>query len=103
MAPAQFRAATGLSPRKFLLHRRIDEARRLLGDPGSRLVDVALSVGLQTQPRFTTIFKRSVGEIRTASGRPMTLRQFSTGPAVRCCMDMPKLCICMTSKSHGFP
>ena len=36
-------------------------ARRLLAEPRARLVDVALSVGFQTQAHFTTVFKRFVG------------------------------------------
>ncbi len=59
---AQFRAATGLRPHEFLLRRRIDHARYLLADPRRKLVDVALSVGFQTQAHFTTVFKRIVGE-----------------------------------------
>lgn len=59
---AQFRLATGLSPHEFLLHRRVDQARRLLLDPEARLVDIALDVGFQTQAHFTTVFKRIVGE-----------------------------------------
>ena len=59
---AQFRAATGLRPHEFLLRRRIDHARHLLAEPRARLVEVALSVGFQTQAHFTTVFKRIVGE-----------------------------------------
>ncbi len=59
---AQFRAATGMRPHDFILQRRIDRARELLGDPELALVDVALSVGFQTQAHFTTVFKRFAGE-----------------------------------------
>jgi AraC-like DNA-binding protein len=59
---AQFRAATGMRPHDFLLQRRIDRARRLLRDPKLALVDVALSVGFQTQAHFTTVFKRFAGD-----------------------------------------
>ena len=59
---AQFRAATGLRPHEFLLRRRIDHAQRLLAEPRTKLVDVALSVGFQTQAHFTTVFKRFVGQ-----------------------------------------
>jgi len=59
---AQFRAATGVRPHEFLLRRRIDHAQAMLADPRARLVDVALSVGFQTQAHFTTVFKRFVGE-----------------------------------------
>lgn len=59
---AQFRAATGLRPHEFLLRRRIEHARHLLAEPRTKLVEVALSVGFQTQAHFTTVFKRIVGE-----------------------------------------
>jgi AraC-like DNA-binding protein len=59
---AQFRVATGMRPHDFLLQRRIDRARGLLCDPKLALVDVALSVGFQTQAHFTTVFKRFAGE-----------------------------------------
>lgn len=59
---AQFRAATGIRPHEFLLRRRIDHAQLMLAQPRARLVDVALSVGFQTQAHFTTVFKRFVGE-----------------------------------------
>jgi AraC family transcriptional regulator len=59
---AQFRAATGMRPHDYLLQRKIDRAQELLRDPKLALVDVALSVGFQTQAHFTTVFKRFAGE-----------------------------------------
>jgi AraC-like DNA-binding protein len=61
---AQFRAATGMRPHGFLLQRRIERAQELLRDPELALVDVALSVGFQTQAHFTTVFKRFTGRMR---------------------------------------
>jgi AraC-like DNA-binding protein len=58
----QFRAATGLRPHEYLLRRRIASAQDMLRSSHSTLVEVALSVGFQAQPHFTTIFKRFVGE-----------------------------------------
>jgi AraC-like DNA-binding protein len=58
---AQFRAATGFRPHGFLFRRRIDHAQAMLADPRARLVEVALSVGFQTQAHFTIVFKRFVG------------------------------------------
>ena len=66
---AQFRAATGLAPHEFVLRRRIARAQELLSAPSATLVDVALSVGFQTQAHFTTVFKRIVGQT------PMRWRQ----------------------------
>jgi AraC-like DNA-binding protein len=59
---AQFRATVGMSPHEYLLRRRIRRAQTLLIDPKRRLADVALSVGFQGQPHFTTVFRRYVGE-----------------------------------------
>jgi AraC-like DNA-binding protein len=59
---AQFRAATGLRPHEYVLRRRIEHAQRMLVSNEVSLVDVALSVGFQTQAHFTSIFKRFVGQ-----------------------------------------
>ena len=59
---AQFRAATGLRPHEFMLRKRVDRAKTLLSTSNAPLVDVALSVGFQTQAHFTTVFKRFAGE-----------------------------------------
>jgi len=58
---AQFRAATGLRPHDYLLHRRIERSKELLAAPNCRLIEIALDVGFQTQAHFTTVFKRFVG------------------------------------------
>jgi AraC-like DNA-binding protein len=59
---AQFRAATGFRPHEYLLRRRIERAQEMLLGTGMALVDVALSVGFQTQSHFTSVFKRYVGQ-----------------------------------------
>jgi AraC-like DNA-binding protein len=59
---AQFRAATGLRPHEYLLRRRIERAQEMLLGTGMSLVDVALSVGFQTQSHFTSVFKRYAGQ-----------------------------------------
>lgn len=58
---AQFRAATGMRPHSYLIHRRIALAKKMLSVPGTAIVDIALSVGFQTQAHFTTVFKRTEG------------------------------------------
>jgi AraC family transcriptional regulator len=59
---AQFKAATGLRPHEYLLRRRIERAQEMLAGGGTSIVDVALSVGFQTQAHFSTVFKRFVGQ-----------------------------------------
>ena len=76
---AQFRAATGLSSHEYLLRRRIERAQEMLLDDGARLVEVALSVGFQTQSHFTTVFKRFVGQ----SPRAWRLSQGGKAPTVQ--------------------
>ena len=58
---SQFRVATGLRPHEFLLRRRIRRAEELLQNGTMTIVEIALSVGFQTQAHFTTVFKRFVG------------------------------------------
>jgi AraC-like DNA-binding protein len=58
---AQFRLATGFTPREYLTRRRIDRARDLLRHSTLPIVEVALNVGFQTQAHFTTVFRRLSG------------------------------------------
>jgi AraC-like DNA-binding protein len=70
---AQFKAATGVRPHDYILRRRIDRAQELLRNTELALVDVALSVGFQTQAHFTTVFRRLAGET------PHRWRRIATG------------------------
>jgi AraC-like DNA-binding protein len=58
----QFRAATGLRPHDYLLHQRIERAKSILSSTDMGLAEVALTVGFQAQPHFSTVFKRLTGE-----------------------------------------
>ncbi len=59
---AQFLIATGVRPHEFVLRRRVEKAQEMLRNSTDSLVEVALSVGFQTQAHFTDVFKRFVGE-----------------------------------------
>jgi AraC family transcriptional regulator len=59
---AQFRAATGSRPHEHILKRRIERAEELLKQTRESLVEIALTVGFQTQAHFTTVFKRFTGD-----------------------------------------
>jgi len=59
---SQFRAATGFRPHEYLLRRRIQRAEELLRQSTMTLVEIALTVGFQTQAHFTTVFKRFMGD-----------------------------------------
>jgi AraC-like DNA-binding protein len=56
----QFRLMYGTSPYRYLLMRRLDDARRLIARHRS-LVDVALEAGFADQAHFTRIFKAAFG------------------------------------------
>jgi AraC-like DNA-binding protein len=57
----QFRASTGMRPHEFVLRKRIERAQQMLAETSDALVDIALSVGFQTQAHFTTVFKKFAG------------------------------------------
>ena len=57
----QFRASTGIRPHEYVLRKRIERAQQLLTATSDALVDIALTVGFQTQAHFTTVFKKIVG------------------------------------------
>ena len=59
---AQFREATGCRPHEYLLQHRIERAKQMLVGTDTTLVEVALSVGFQTQSHFSTVFKRLAGD-----------------------------------------
>ena len=58
---SQFRVATGLRPHQFLLRRRVEQAEDLLRNTTMSIVEIALTIGFQTQAHLTTVFKRFVG------------------------------------------
>jgi AraC family transcriptional regulator len=57
----QFRTATGIQPRDYVLRKRIERAQQMLAETSDAAVDIALRVGFQTQAHFTTVFKKIVG------------------------------------------
>ena len=58
---AQFRAATGCRPHEYVLEQRVEQAKAMLSESGTPIIEVALAVGFQTQAHFSTVFKRLAG------------------------------------------
>jgi AraC family transcriptional regulator len=81
---AQFRAATGLRPHEYLLRRRIERAQEMLIGTGMSLVDIALSVGFQTQSHFTSVFKRYAGQPPRAWRESRSVTARATPSQCRC-------------------
>ena len=68
-----FKRATGVSPHRFILHRRIAAATTLLADSPSSIRSVARSVGFTTASHFATTFRRVTGLTPTAYRRSRAL------------------------------
>jgi AraC family transcriptional regulator len=58
----RFRMATGISPHRYLLLRRIDRAKHLLRERSVPLADIALAVGFSSQSHFTQAFRATAGQ-----------------------------------------
>lgn len=56
-----FKRYTGHTFQDFLLQRRLEEAKRLLANPGASITDVCFSVGFRDLSYFTRTFQRLVG------------------------------------------
>lgn len=56
-----FKKATGVSPRQFVIRRRIEAAKILLAARRLPLDEVARAVGFCSQSHFTTSFRRLTG------------------------------------------
>lgn len=58
---AQFRLSTGQAPHNFLTSRRVERAKHMLRDGHLEIVDIAATVGIQSQAYFTTVFRKYTG------------------------------------------
>ena len=56
-----FRQSTGTSPHRWLLHQRVEKAKRLLRDRQSPLSEVALACGFADQSHLTRVFTKLSG------------------------------------------
>src|SRR5919112_1181283 len=56
-----FKAATGVSPSRYHINLRMEEARRLLRETKMNVVDVALEVGYTNPSHFAQLFRRETG------------------------------------------
>ena len=70
-----FKRSTGVPPHRFVVRRRIDEARALLATQTVAIAEIAWSVGFRTPSHFTTTFRRITGmtptEYRSAGPPPV--------------------------------
>jgi AraC family transcriptional regulator len=56
-----FRKSMGMSPHQFVLNRRVERAKGLLGDRNRSILDVSLQVGFDRPNNFARAFRRVAG------------------------------------------
>jgi len=57
-----FKASTGMSPHRWLLHARVRRAQQVLLEADARLAEVALASGFADQSHLTRVFRSLTGE-----------------------------------------
>jgi len=57
----KFKAITGVSPQKFLLLNRLEEAKKLLKENNLNCVEIAYRCGFSSSAQFSMLFKRELG------------------------------------------
>ncbi|MFC4779265.1 helix-turn-helix domain-containing protein [Paenibacillus sp. GCM10023252] len=60
-----FQAYTGLTPKGYIEHRRMEEACRLLEQSDRSIMDISLDLGFATSQHFATVFRRKMGRTPT--------------------------------------
>ncbi len=61
-----FKTSTGLPPHRYILRRRIERAKLLLGNAALNIAEVALRCGFGDQSAFTTTFRRLTAQTPSA-------------------------------------
>jgi AraC family transcriptional regulator len=56
-----FKQTTGLSPHQFVIHQRVERAKRLIAEGRLSLAQIAIDVGFSDQSQLNRHFKRLVG------------------------------------------
>ena len=56
-----FHATTGMTPHRYVLNRRIERARRLLGETNMSIAQVAYGCGFSSQAHLTLAFRKVCG------------------------------------------
>ncbi len=57
-----FKRTIGMSPMQFVMAYRVEQARKMLAQRDTPLIDIAISCGFADQPHFSRVFKQTVGE-----------------------------------------
>jgi AraC-like DNA-binding protein len=74
-----FRAAYRRTPHQYLVQRRIDRAKELLGSSSLSIHDICFAVGFESLGSFSTLFRREAGlspSVYRRSVRPVSQPAF---------------------------
>jgi AraC-like DNA-binding protein len=69
-----FASSVGVSPRDYILGRRVARARELLIETGASLTEIASVCGFSNPSHFTTAFQKEIGTSPSAYRRALTRR-----------------------------
>lgn len=64
-----FKRATGVAPHQYIVQRRVELARQLLGETELPLGDICFRTGLKDQSSFVKLFRSRASGLPTASGK----------------------------------
>jgi len=56
-----FKGATNMSPHQYVIHARVDRAKRLLRETDLSVLEISYAVGCQSPSRFALLFRRETG------------------------------------------
>jgi AraC family transcriptional regulator len=87
-----FRKSTGQTPHQFVLHQKLERAKRMLRAPEARVLDVAVACGFKTQQHFAQAF-RDLWGVSPTEYRHDLVGSEATCACEICSEDMPLLVI----------
>jgi AraC family transcriptional regulator len=87
-----FRKSTGETPHQFVLHQKLERAKRMLRAPEARVLDVAVACGFKTQQHFAQAF-RDLWGVSPTEYRHDLVGSEATCACEICSEDMPLLVI----------
>jgi AraC family transcriptional regulator len=66
-----FKGSFGVSPQRYQLERRIEQAKRLLADQSRSITEISLSCGFEFPGNFTTAFRKATAKTPTEFRRAL--------------------------------
>ncbi len=70
-----FRKTFDVTPHQYLIHRRVERAKKLLVESDASVTDICFAVGFESLSSFSTLFRKLVGQSSTAFRSEMLERK----------------------------